>query len=112
MVATLHISPSPISPQAMADLLCTIVLLFRGKDKYNRDFWAYICIKPSMADAFKQACDSGSINITDFGTILEAGEGAEPSYEVKMRMEHDFGVRHDYEDQLRRAIEDSNRLPA
>jgi len=112
MVATLHMSPPPISPQAMADLLCTIVILCRGKDKYDRDFWAYMCIKPSMADAFRQARDSGAFNITEFGTIIEAGEGTEPSDEVKRRMERDFGVRHDYEDQLLRAIEDSQRRHA
>jgi len=109
MSTTVHITPPPISPQAMADLLCTIVLLCRGKDKYSRDFWAYMCIKPSMAEAFKQARDSGSMNLADYGTILEAGEGTEVPTDIQQRMERDYGVRQDYEDQLINAIKAAKR---
>lgn len=109
MTTTVHITPPPISPQGMADLLCTIVLLCRGKDKYQRSFWAYLCIKPSMAESFKAARDSGQMNLADYGTILEAGEGAEVPDDVRQRMQRDYGVRPDYEDQLIRAIKEAKR---
>lgn len=109
MTTTVHITPPPISPQAMADLLYTIVLLCRGKDKYNRDFWAYMCIKPSMAEAFKQARDSGSLSLADYGTIIEAGEGIDVPEDIKTRMQRDYGVRQDYEEQLLNAIKANRR---
>ena len=105
MSTTVQITPPPLSAQSMADFLCTIVLMCRGKDKYDRNFWAYMCIKPSMAEAFKKARDGGYFNLGDFGTILEAGEGTDAPADVKARMERDYGVRHDYEEQLLRAIE-------
>ena len=109
MVTTVHITPPPISSQAMADLLCTIVVLCRGKDRYQRNFWAYLCIKPSMAESFKKARDSGSMNLVDYGTILEAGEGTEVPEEVRLMMEKNFGVRHDYEERLLKVIEEMRR---
>ncbi len=105
MVMMVHITPPPLSSQSMADLLCTIVLLCRGTDMYNRKFWAYMCIKPSMAEAFKKARDEGSFNLGDYGTIIEAGEGGEAPPEVKNRMARDYGVKDDYEGDLMRAIQ-------
>ena len=104
MTTTIHITPPPLSSQAMNDLLYTIVLMCRGKDKFQRDFWAYMCIKPSMAESFKIARDKGDINLSEYGTIIEAGEGTDAPQEVKERMTREYGVRHDYEEQLSRAI--------
>lgn len=109
MTTSVHITPPPISPQAMADLLCTIVLLCQGKDSYGRDFWAYTCIKPSMAEAFKQARERGAMNLADYGTILEAGEGKTVPEDVRKRMERDYGVRDNFEEQLIKAINDIRR---
>src|ERR1700759_2968649 len=105
MSTTVHITPPPLTPQSMAYLLCTIVVLCRGKDKYGRDFWAYMCIKPSMAESFKKARDGGSLNLIDYGTILEAGEGTEVPADVKDLMRRNYGFRDDYEDQLLKVIE-------
>ncbi len=105
MAMMVHITPPPLSSQSMADLLCTIVLLCRGKDMYNRNFWAYMCIKPSMADAFRKARDSGNFNLGDYGTIIEAGEGDDAPTEVKDRMARDYGVQEDYEEEVLRTIQ-------
>lgn len=104
MAMMVHITPPPLSSQSMADLLCTIVLFCRGQDMYKRDFWAYMCIKPSMAEAFRKARDAGSFNLGDFGTIIEAGEGLDAPVEIKARMASDYGVKDDYEEDLVRAI--------
>ncbi len=109
MSSTVHITPPPLSAQSMADLLTTIVVLCKGKDKYKRDFWAYLCIKPSMAESFKKARDSGSMSLTDYGTILEAGEGIDVPSDIISMMERDYGVRNDYEDQLVKVIETMRR---
>lgn len=92
--------PAPLSPQSMADLMCTLIILCRGTDEQNRAIWAYLCIKPSMASAFKAARERGDMDISDYGTILESGEGEEPPAAVKARMERDYGVNHGLEEAL------------
>lgn len=87
----------------MADLLCTVMVLCKGMSN-GKPFWAYVCIKPSMAKAFKEARERGSFNLEEYGTIIENGEGDKVPQDVERRMERDYGVKHDYEAQLLRAI--------
>lgn len=101
----LQTSNPPISQNAMADLLCTIMILCRGTGADGNPCWAYMCIKPSMAKSFKEARDKGAFDIEDYGAIIECGEGAEPPPQVKRRMEREYGMNHDYEDDLLRVIE-------
>jgi hypothetical protein len=108
-MSMVQITPPPLSSQSMADLLTTIILLCRAHHTDGSPFWAYMCIKPSMARAFKEARDSGAFNLEDFGTIIEWGEGSDPSPVIKQRMEKDYGVKHDYENELLNAIEISRR---
>ena len=88
----------------MADLLCTIMMLCRGTQENGGPYWAYMCIKPSMAKAFKDARDSGSFVLEEFGTIIEWGEGDDVPTATRTRMERDFGANHNYEDQLLEAV--------
>lgn len=94
------IPPAPISNQALADLLCTIMVLCKGLDEQKRPIWAYICIKPGMALAFKTARERGNIDISEYGSVLESGSGEEPPEEVKLRMERDYGMNHRFEAEL------------
>ncbi len=96
----IHITPPPLSPQSMDDLLCTIMLLCRGTRPNGTPFWAYMCVKPSMAQAFKEVRDRGGFNLEDYGTILESGAGTEIPPEVQKRMERDYGINHSYEAEL------------
>jgi hypothetical protein len=100
-----QITPPPLSSQSLADLLCTIMILCYGTEEDGQPFWAYMCIKPSMAKSFKDARDRGAFSLEDYGTILEKGLGMEVPYETKQRMERDYGVNHNYEDELLIAIE-------
>lgn len=109
MMATVRITPPPISQNAMADLLCTIMILCRGRGADGNSCWAYMCIKPSMARSFKEARDKGAFDIEDYGTVIEEGLGAEPSTEVKRRMEREYGMNHNYEDDLLRAVDSISR---
>lgn len=107
-MSMVHITPPPLSAQSMADLLCTIMLLCYGTEEDGTPFWAYMCIKPSMAKAFKAARENGSFNLEDYGTILEKGEGMDVPDDVKERMEQDYGINHHYQDELLTAIESMN----
>lgn len=96
--------PLPISQSAMADLLCTIMVLCKGSDNRGSPCWAYMCVKPSMAKSFKEARAKGGFNLEEYGSVIEYGSGIEPSDEVKKRMERDYGMNHDYEDALLRTV--------
>lgn len=98
------IPPAPISDQALADLLCTIMVLCQGKDRRGKPIWAYLCIKPSMALGFKEARARGNVDITNYGSVLESGEGTEPPDDVKERMERDYGMNHQFEEELLKKI--------
>ena len=102
-MAMVTITPPPLSNNSMADLLCTIMILCRGKAPGGKHVWAYMCIKPSMAKAFKEAREKGAFDIEDYGSVIESGEGAEPPEEVQLRMERDYGMNHRYEEDLLRA---------
>jgi len=93
------------SQKSMADLLCTIMVLCQAKNERGQPFWAYICIKPSMALAFKEAREKGNMNLEEYGTIIEWGNGASVPADVKARMERDYGLNHTYEQDLINAIE-------
>lgn len=99
------ITPPPLSEQALADLVSTIMVLCRGRHEDGGNFWAYMCVKPSMARAFRDARRHGCFPLEDYGTVVEWGEGDEPPREVKNRMEREYGISHDYEAELIRAIE-------
>lgn len=106
--------PFTLSPQSMADLLCSLIILCRGRDGLNNPIWAYLCIKPSMAAIFKEARERGGIELADYGTILESGEGEDPPSNIMRRMERDYAVNHQFEQDLLDAVaannNDSNKL--
>ncbi len=89
----------------MADLLSTVMVFCQASDDRGDPFWAYLCIKPSMAEAFKRARDAGKLDLQEYGTIIEWGRGKEAPDEIRTQMERDFGVNHDYEADLIKAIE-------
>lgn len=105
-MVNVQITPPPLSSLSMADLLCTIVMLCRGVDTNGKPFWAYMCIKPSMAQAFKEAREKGNFHLEDYGTILEMGEGEDVPPEMRQQMERDYGVNHHYQEDLLKVVED------
>lgn len=106
----LHMTPPPLSSQAMADLLCTLLVLCKGKRGGGRSFWAFLCIKPSMAASFKEARERGNFVMEDYGTVLEWGEGDEVPADVQDRMTREYGADTDYETKLLQAIALQKRL--
>ena len=104
-MSDLQLSPSPLSSQAMADLLCTLLVCCKGQRADGTPFWAYMCIKPSMALSFKEARERGSFVLEDYGTIIEWGEGEDAPEAVKQRMALEYGANPDYESQLVESLE-------
>lgn len=104
-MSNVHMSPPPLSAQAMADLLCTLLVRCSGVRENGKPFWAYLCIKPSMAASFKEARESDNFVLEDYGTVIEWGEGAEIPADVQRRMKEQYGADPGYEGKLLDAIE-------
>lgn len=58
-----------------------------------------------MAKAFSDARQKGAFELEDYGTVIEYGEGIDPPDDIKLRMEREYGMNHNYEDELLRAVE-------
>lgn len=95
---------SAVSQNMMADLLCSIMVLCKGSDEFGNPCWAYMCMKPSMAKPFKDAREKGGFNLEEYGSVIEYGQGTEPPNDIKRRMEKEYGMNHNYEDDLLRAV--------
>ncbi len=101
----MYIPPKIPSIEIEPDQVCSIMLLTHGLQMNGQPFWAYMCIKSNMAKAFLDAQKRGDFQLEDYGTILEWGEGQNPPKDIAVRMERDFGMRHDYEKMLTKAVE-------
>lgn len=87
-------SASIINQELLDEIRLSVIILCKGFDADNKPIWAYLCIRPNMAQAFLAARDQGNLDISEFGTVLESGDGIEPGDLIKARMERDFGVCH------------------
>ncbi len=94
-----------------AEVVSSIMVLCRGRDPKNVAYWAYVCMLPTQAELFAQARRRGRLDLEDYGTILEHGEGEYPPPEVKQRMHQQFGFRDDYEDTLLKIIQQMGGNP-
>lgn len=77
-----------------------ILVLVRGKLLDGKPHYAYASIPESRYHAFKDAESAGNFNLRYFGEILAHGEGNEPPDEVKRRVEREYGVNHQFEDEF------------
>ena len=111
-MSNVQMTPPPLSAQALADLLCTILVCCKGQKPDGSHFWAYMCIKPSMALSFKEARDKGNFVLEDYGTIIEWGDGQEVPEDVKIRMIAEYGANSGYESQILKAIEEQKQAGA
>lgn len=90
-----------------ADEAVSIMVLVRGTLATNDSFWAYLAVPPSRYLAFKQAEAAGGYSMSDYGQVIEMGTGAnEPPEEVKRRMERDYSVNHNFEEDVRKKAEE------
>ena len=83
----------------------SILVLCRGTSERGVQQWVYICMLPTQAEMFYTDRAKGRMNLEDYGTILEYGDGAEPDAETRKRMRELYGFRDDYEDSLRKMVD-------
>ncbi len=70
------------------------VLLVRGESPDGQPIYAYVGVRADKLQEFMQAQKSGTFYPEEFGAVIEAGVG-EPSAEVRLKMERDYGFNHD-----------------
>mgnify|MGYP001258882434 CR=1 FL=1 len=92
------------TPLSTDDVQAAYTMLCTGQMANGAPYWAYVQIPRNKVEAFMQAQAEGAFQLEDYGTILEWGEGVSVPAAVKRRMEKDFGVQHDMEDNLRDAV--------
>lgn len=67
------------------------VYLVRGLDE-GRRAWYYVLVRDDddVVAAFKEGLKAETINLEDYGKILESGYGKDPPNEVKDQMEKNY----------------------
>ena len=72
---------------------CKQVFLVRGKER-DRPCWHYVLLVDDQEtiDKFQENENSGNVDASNYGKVLESGWGEEPSNEVKDRNESKYFV--------------------
>lgn len=86
-----------------------MVVLCQGKMANGADYWAYLQLKPSMAEAFKKAQKQGAFQLEDYGDIVEWGKGASVPASVKQRMEEEYGADHNFQNEIKETLSKKKR---
>lgn len=68
-----------------------IYLVQGGGDHTGQSAWYFVRVQAAKARAFLKAIAAGSINLTQFGEIVESGYGKEPPYSILTRMREEYG---------------------
>lgn len=70
------------------------VLLVRGEDPDGKPIYAYVGVRADKLKEFMEAQEKGLFYPEQHGVIIESGTG-EPSADVRLKMERDYGFNHD-----------------
>ena len=69
------------------------VLLVRGEAPDGAPIYAYVCVRADKLQEFMKAQEQGVFYPDEYGVVIESGVG-EPSAEVRLKMERDYGFDH------------------
>ena len=67
-----------------------IFLVTGGQDKSGRDAWYYVLVEPTKVGSFQEKIKSGSINLIDYGEIVDSGFGKYPPENVQQKMKEEY----------------------
>lgn len=74
-----------------------IIHLVTGKTAKAEDFFAYVCVRPSFYEEFRNKLDKiETLNLEAYGKILYKGFGLRPSEDERRYMEEEFGIDHHF----------------
>ena len=69
----------------------SVFLVHGGKDTTGQESWFFVDVPSPKRAAFLRGVKSGSIDLTQFGTVLESGYGAHPHPSIISRMKAEYG---------------------
>jgi hypothetical protein len=67
-----------------------LLFLVNATDKTQRKAWYYILVQPDLLSLFKRKMATKSINLSDYGTIIESGYGETPPADIIKMIEDKF----------------------
>ena len=84
----------PVTPDNLARI---VMLAFGNMETGNSMYWAYVAVKPSRYEEFRQALAGRKYNIQnfvkdEFGEVVVSGVGGVPPKEVTKQVADLFGV--------------------
>lgn len=91
-------------PGAPAEVVPSLLVLCRGRSPEGVPCWAYLCLMPSQAHLLNDLKNTGKVELSDYGTVLEAGTGENPPPEISRHMQERYGIRDDFQNRLLEAI--------
>lgn len=62
-----------------------------GKNSDNQRVWFYLLVKREKMVPFEIAVESGSMDVADYGQILECGIGDDPPSYIRDRLQEKYG---------------------
>jgi len=83
--------PSEAQIRSMLERSMPVVYLVRGKDD-GRLAWHYVLIYPARLESFKRQLVTGSLDVSDYGDVIESGWGGDPPANVTRAIERDYGM--------------------
>lgn len=87
-----------------------IVRMISGKTGKGEDCYAYVSVKPSMYEEFSRKVENGEpMNVDSYGKVLHKGFGKEPSDDIKRYMEEQYGIDHNFAENLGKAMVEEAR---
>jgi len=88
-----------------ADRRMGIVELCSGKTAWGEDFYAYLNVSPSKYEEYKKAhIIGGAVDLTEYGEVLEAGFGSEPTKQVREQMAKKYNIDRKFEEKIQQQI--------
>ncbi len=101
---------SGTAPFADFDKLLHSIVFVRGVSPDKKPIWAFAAIQSNLYAKFKIAEAKGTYDLSQFGSIIEHGQGIQPPEEVLQHMRSAYGASMDFEenllDELHRFIEE------
>jgi hypothetical protein len=90
----------------MADKAFRVFFLINGFDWEEKPYWAYMAVPPGNIPDLQLSLEMGKNDLINFGDILHFGYGETPPPETKQIMEEEFGMQHDFEQQVQNIVEE------
>jgi hypothetical protein len=85
----LYYDPSDEEIRAAAQPLASYIYLFRGLSD-GRSAWFYVMVRPSAVADMKRALVTGSLDVENYGVVLDRGWGQDPPASVTRKIELEY----------------------